>query len=317
MNNNNETPVQSEPARPAIRPAIIAAGAVLLGGHAIVLATVWNRLPALVAVQFWFDGTPTRSVPKGEFAAGTLLFLAVELAVMSWAATFARRGLAAFVLGLAVLETMLVEAVLHHNLGGSGSALVVVELVMGLALVATGVGLVLTRKASRAGAEAGLPRNPTRARAATVAEFRHRSAGVAIGVLPLLLLQAWVWRTPGTLPKVIALLVGMVVLWVAALAGRGFRYLVRADGLLVNGLVRNIVFISREQIRRIEVDSVEALDVGGWGIRGSGRRRAFIWRSGPGVRVVVDGGAVFLASGQATALAAALESIRSTGGETR
>jgi hypothetical protein len=308
MNEKTHVPVDL-PTR-EYKPRMIVAALLPFAAYAIYVASVWSRLPTRLAVQFGLDGAPTRFLTKNEFVAATLVFLVIELVVMLGAAISARKNLARLVFVLVVVELMLLAAVVHHNLGGASSTVVqlgVLALALGLAAAVVALPGGEDRR------QPGLQRNPASSGSPIIGEFRHRSVVVALGVLPLLAYQIWVWRTPGAFSKLIAAGVGLIVLWVAVLAWRGFRYLVRRDGLLVQGLVRTIVFVPPEEIRRVEVATVNALDVGGWGSRGRGRRRAFIWRSGPGVRVEIEGGALFLASDEAASVAAALESMRSMG----
>jgi hypothetical protein len=210
---------------------------------------------------------------------------------------------------MVALEVGILGLVVAHNFdqtAGSTPAIVVGSLIVVLGSLVAGVVVA----GSQRHAGRSLPRKPP-GPAVEVGLFRHRSRVTALILVPLLLYQVWVWQTPGMLSKLVGLVITPVLLWAAALGWVGFRYVVREDGLLVRGLLRGIVFVGLGDIWSVAVSSTEATEFRGWGLRGFGRRRGFIWRSGPGVRVTIDGGYLFLGAEDAPALASCLQKVLS------
>ena len=86
-------------------------------------------------------------------------------------------------------------------------------------------------------------------------------------------------------------LVALLLLGAAALAWSGFRYLFTDAGVEIRTLGFRLRSIPTEHIKEYAVDRWSA--VGGYGIRGIGDKRAYVWGN-KGVRIKTTDGEVFL-----------------------
>jgi hypothetical protein len=86
----------------------------------------------------------------------------------------------------------------------------------------------------------------------------------------------------------------IILLAAAAMAWSGFHYLFSAAGIEIRTLGFRVRSISATDIRSYAVDRWNV--IGGYGIRGLGNRRAYVWGN-RGVRIKTTQGEVFLGHG--------------------
>jgi len=283
----------------------LAMAAVLAAFAAV--AVLWGRLPTTLAVQFGFDARPISWLSKTKFVLLAAGFLTAELVVAQLLSRRTQTRVTPVLLAAILFELAVFGGVIAYNVapGKTWSMLGLTVLsALVLLIVAATVSFLIARGRGRS-----LARHPPKRDVKVLGTFVHRSAAVFWVVIPVLLIQGWIWRTPGVVSKMAVLIVSVTMLWVGALALVGFRYIVREDGLLVKGLIRDVAFVSCEEMRGVSVSPADPMEFGGWGIRGTGRRRAFIWRGGEGVRLDIEAGLVFLGTDEPEALAGLLRGI--------
>jgi hypothetical protein len=125
-----------------------------------------------------------------------------------------------------------------------------------------------------------------------LAEETHASAvwGLVL-LLPLVALVPVALAVPSVTARVATVAAGIVTLGAAALAWSGFRYVFTSDGLEIRTLGFRLGFVPREKIREYGIASWSI--AGGYGIRGLGNHRAYVWGN-KGVRVKTVEGEIFL-----------------------
>ncbi|HEY3929379.1 MAG TPA: DUF1648 domain-containing protein [Candidatus Koribacter sp.] len=131
-------------------------------------------------------------------------------------------------------------------------------------------------------------------------------AGVAVAMLGLPL--ALDVSGPG---RMIPAVVGFVTLICAIWAYTGFVYRLSTNGLEIRMLGVPIRFVSAAQIASVNARACDALkDFGGWGIRGIGNMRAYVWGGDRCVHIHTHAGEdIYLGSSDAQQLARELESL--------
>jgi len=250
--------------------------------------SVWDQLPARMATHFAASGQPNGWMSRETsllFAVGLTFVL---LVTFTWVLTRVRKpdALAGSLLAmLYVVMGVLFSvnaAVLNYNRYGSPLNVVpaiMVVFIAALAVVAVALG-------SKRGPE--LPRHAE----VTEAEEVHSSPlwAVAFAVLTAVELGVIVVvPLPGL--RFVMALPGLLLLGVTALAGSGFHYRFTAHGVEISTLGFRLRSIPLQSIRTYAIASWNPL--GGYGIRGMGERRAYVWGN-TGVRIMLSDGEVFL-----------------------
>lgn len=248
---------------------------------------VWNRLPAEVATHFTGSGQPNGwMTPQGS-----LTFIVVALAIIATVATlivaFLRKagGAAWAALGflymLAGIFIWANEQILSYNLYGQP---VHVAPVIGATLLAV-VLFVAIYLGTRRGTE--LAQSPV------IAEEVHASRGLMLIllVLPFLLSLAIAFSVPNGAPRVAVSAIAVILLATLIMAGSGFRYRFTQSGLEIRTLGFRLRSIPAADIRQYAPGKWNL--VGGYGIRGIGDCRAYVWGN-RGVRISTTSGDVFL-----------------------
>ncbi len=194
-----------------------------------------------------------------------------------------RRRLLPWLLAVVIIagETLLVMEVIQRALGQSTGRMALLPLAMALG-ACMGLLAYLCLWPSRTG-----KRSRPRADEQPLVRAIHRSRRRLAFNLPFacLLPLSW-WLAPGpawlAFSLVLTVVLVPVFIWLAA----GFRYTVWPSGLEISVPGWRLAFIPADSITTVEVCDVRPLrDWGGWGIRGSGRRRAFIWDGRRAVRL--------------------------------
>lgn len=110
----------------------------------------------------------------------------------------------------------------------------------------------------------------------------------------LFLPLSW-WLAPGPVWLALAVAVALAVLPIFIWLTTGFHYVLWTQGLEIRLPGWRLAFLPAAEIDTVDVQDIHPLrDWGGWGLRGSGRHRAFIWDGHQAVRICGPWGEVFL-----------------------
>lgn len=254
--------------------------------------SVWNQLPGRMATHFGVAGQANGWMTRETSLIFAMVVTTLVLVALTWTLTRVRKP---DVLAWSLLAMLYVVmgalfnvnvAMLNYNLhGGPLNLLPALAVVFVAAIAVTVIAL-----ASRRGAE--LPRHAD----VVVAEEVHGSllwasvftvlTAVEIGVIAVIPLSGlrWVMALPA-----------LLLLGAAALAWSGFHYLFTGHGVEISTLGLRLRSIPLENIRAYAVAPWNPM--GGYGIRGIGERRAYVWGN-TGVRLMLTDGEVFLGHGE-------------------
>jgi hypothetical protein len=143
---------------------------------------------------------------------------------------------------------------------------------------------------------------------ALIAEEVHAGrAWSLLMVLPLVAL-AWSMSTPAASAARIPLgFVSLILLAACGMAWSGFHYLFTSSGVEIRTLGFRLRTIPVSQIKEYAKDSWSV--AGGYGIRGMGNRRAYVWGN-QGVRIKTTDGEVFLGHNDPERIVHDLDAIR-------
>jgi len=257
-----------------------------LPANVLLFALSWSQLPARLATHFDFQNHPNGWMSReGSSAFG--VFLATFLAVI---ATFvlsrvkksdaAAWGLLALFYVIQGTLLWAEHSIIEYNAYGYP---INVQPVFTVGIAAA-VLLVILALGTGRGAEL-----PTQTR---LADATHSSPAFAVVLgLPTIAFVLLITKIPIPGLKV-GLGLGMILMGLgAAMAGSGFRYLFTPAGVEIRTLGFRLRSVPAGEIKSYAVDSWNAL--GGYGIRGIGERRAYVWGN-RGVRIKTAEGEVFL-----------------------
>lgn len=250
--------------------------------------SVWDQLPARMATHFGASGQPNGWMARDTSLIFAMIVTALVLLSLTWALTRVRKPdvlawslLAMLYVVMGALFSINV-AMLNNNLYGRPLNIVPALAVVFIAAMAvTAIAL-----ASKRGVE--LPRHADVVKAEEV----HGSAfwaliftvltAVELGVITVIPLSGlrWVMALPA-----------LLLLGAAALAWSGFHYRFTAHGVEISTLGFRLRSIPLQSIRAYAVAPWNPM--GGYGIRGIGERRAYVWGN-TGVRLMLSDGEVFL-----------------------
>jgi hypothetical protein len=113
----------------------------------------------------------------------------------------------------------------------------------------------------------------------------------ALLFVPVVAELAVLTAIPNVATRVAMGLIALLLLGAAALAWSGFHYLFTDAGVEIRTLGFRLRSIPTEHIKEYAVDRWSA--VGGYGIRGIGDKRAYVWGN-KGVRIKTTDGEIFL-----------------------
>ena len=253
---------------------------------------VWDQLPARMASHFGAAGQPNGWMTRETSVIFSLVLLTFLLTTFTFTLTRIRKPdalawslLAMFYVVTGVLVSV-TSSVLDYNLHDRPLNLMP-ELVITFLAAFVVVAVALSAKR---GPE--LPRHAAALQADTGTEEVHASslwalvfAGMTaaelavIAIIPL-----------GGLRLVMGL-PALLLLGVTALAWSGFHYRFSAHGVEISTLGFRLRSIPLESIRAYAIAPWNP--IGGYGIRGMGERRAYVWGN-TGVRIMLSDGEVFL-----------------------
>ena len=255
---------------------------------------VWGQLPARLITHFNRAGRPNGWMTPQQsliFSLGLTLFLLIPFtAILLYtlrrsrkpdASVWALLGLFYTIVGV---ETFIADAVLRYNLSATSMPMEAIAIILFVSI------FIFTIVFLRAHRGTILPE------ANVFSEEAHGSRVVAlIFLLPVAAEIAAALTVPiGSVRLALALpaaamLIGAVFAW------SGFRYVFSQSGVEISSLGFRLRSISAADIRSYAVDHWNWL--GGYGIRGIGDRRAYVWGK-RGVRIKTSEGEVFLGHSQ-------------------
>jgi hypothetical protein len=254
--------------------------------------SVWDQLPGRMATHFGAAGQPNGWMTRETSLIFAMVVTTLLLAALTWALIRVRKpDLLAWSL-LAMLYVVMGAlfsiniAVLNYNLYGRPLNIVPALAVVFIAAIAlTAVALV-----SKRGVE--LPRHADVVEAEEVhgsllwASVFSVLTAVEVGVITVIPLGGlrWVMALPA-----------LLLLGAAVLAWSGFHYRFTGHGVEISTLGFRLRSIPLENIKAYAVAPWNPM--GGYGIRGIGERRAYVWGN-TGVRLMLSDGEVFLGHGE-------------------
>ncbi len=253
-------------------------------------AQVWDQLPARMATHFNASGQANGWMPRDialyfglGFTAFVLLIFTIIAVVLlkqkadpdtSW---FALLGFFYFMAGFTVYVN---NSIIEHNLTGNPVTVAPLMLTLPFAIV---LFVLIYARAQRGEA---LPNG------AVLAEETHDAKGFSILFLVLAALEfaiAISIPVPGV--RVAMSLIGVLFLLIAAHAWDGFHYRFTPAGLEISTLGIRLRSIPQSQIAKYRPEKWMALR--GYGIRGLGNTRAYVWCNNV-VHITTLEGEVFL-----------------------
>jgi hypothetical protein len=252
--------------------------------------SVWDRLPAHMATHFAADGRPNGWMTPGQSFGFSLVMLAIVLAVFTAIVVYAVRrrqhldasswAILGFFCVIVGVITYISDAVLQYNVAGAAIPLGAILAVL------TGAGLLFLVIFLRAKRGSTLPTS------AVISEERHASPTMAlICAVPAAVTGVFAANVPVVGVRLALWASALVIAGCAAMAWDGFHYFFSPAGLEVRTLGFRLRSIPTNEIESYAVDNWRAL--GGYGIRGVGNTRAYVW-SKTGVRIKTTEGEVFL-----------------------
>jgi hypothetical protein len=250
----------------------------------------WDRLPPRMATHFGAGGRPNGWMSPSESLSFSLMLLTIMLAVFTGNSLYALRRMRQLdastwaVLGLfyviVSVITFVCDSILRYNLSQTSVPNGPIALAI---LAAVFIFVTIFLRAQRGTI---LPPSPV------ITEETHASRAIAlIFFFPaaVMIASAVIVPIPGvklTLAAGVLVMVGC-----AALAWDGFHYFFSPAGVEVRSLGFRLRSIHASDIQSYAADRWNAM--GGYGIRGLGDRRAYIWGN-KGVRIKTRAGEVFL-----------------------
>ena len=250
--------------------------------------SVWNQLPARMATHFGVSGQPNGWMPRETSLIFSLGLTFLLLVAFTWALTRVRRPdalawslLAMLYLVISVLFSIN-DGLLNYNISGAPLNIVPALVVLFVAAVAVMVVALVTKRGSE------LPRHSDVAQAEEV----HAAPLWALGFAMLTAIELIVIAAvPLRGLRLVMSLPALILLAVTALAWSGFHYRFTAHGVEISTLGFRLRSIPLENIKAYAVAPWNPM--GGYGIRGLGERRAYVWGNS-GVRIMLSDGEVFL-----------------------
>jgi hypothetical protein len=250
--------------------------------------TVWNQLPARMASHFGAAGQPNGWMSREALVIFSVVMLTFLLATFTWVLTRVRRPdalawslLTMFYVVVGVLLSVN-SSVLSYNLYGRPLNIVPALVVVFVAVFAV-IGVAVSAKRGTV-----LPRQT----AAAEAEEVHASPLWAFAFAILTAIELGVIAViplPGF--RLVMALPALLLFGVTALAWSGFHYRFTVHGVEISTLGFRLRSIPLQDIKAYAVAPWNPLY--GYGVRGIGERRAYVWGN-TGVRITLSDGEVFL-----------------------
>ena len=253
---------------------------------AVMYAKSWQQLPARLATHFDFSNHPNGWMSRE----GSLVFLLLMVIFVTGVATLILSRVqkpdpaawALLLLFYVILGTLLWagEAIIAYNIHGQPVNVAPV-LVCG---IGAAILVVITALATRRGVQ--LPVSNV------IAVERHNSKSLALVLTAAAVAMiAVITAIPATGVRIALGIALVLMLGSAALAWDGFQYAFSSSGIEVRTLGFRLRSIPAADIKSYAIDRWNVL--GGYGIRGVGDKRAYVWGN-HGVLIKTLEGEVFL-----------------------
>jgi hypothetical protein len=250
--------------------------------------SVWDQLPTRMATHFGASGQPNGWMTRETSLIFAMVVTVLVLVALTWALTRVRKPdllawslLAMLYVVIGVLFSIN-AAVLNYNLHGSPlNVIPAIIVVFTAAFAVIAVALMAKR-----GTE--LPRHSDVAQAEEV----HASSLWALAFAVLTAIELGVIAVvPLRGLRFVMTLPALLLLGVTALAWSGFHYRFTAHGVEISTLGFRLRSIPLQNIKAYAIAPWNPM--GGYGIRGIGERRAYVWGN-TGVHIMLSDGEVFL-----------------------
>lgn len=266
--------------------------------------TAWDRLPLRMATHFGISGQPNGWMPRQTafyFALGITAFMLAIFTIVSYVAhkSHAPEAFSWAFLGFFYLVTGFVYAansgVVQYNLSGQRVEMDFWAVLVPVAVVAlTAIFL-------------GTKRGDSLPFATVIAEESHGSRAWSLLFIALLLAQIVAALAIAAPPvRLTSTILGVLFAVIAVHVWSGFQYFFSSAGVEIRTLGFRLRSIPREEIKQYAVESWNPLR--GYGIRGIGNRRAYVWCNS-GVRIQTTEGEVFLGHNEPERIVRDLDSI--------
>ena len=250
------------------------------------LYMVWDKLPPRLATHFDLAGRPNGWMPPQAFLIFVLVVLGSTAAVATFTMIRAQEPdlsawtLLGFFYVVAGILYGAVDGIVNYNLYGR-SVHVLPYLISGFgALFVVLVVYVGTR------------RGPQLPPGSLIADEVHGSRFWALVIaLPAVVMGVLAVSAPNLVVRLVLLLPILLLVMAVIMAWSGFHYIFSNTGLEIRTLGLRLRTIPASQIRNYAMDTWKV--PGGYGIRGVGNTRAYVWGR-TGVRIHLWDGEVFL-----------------------
>jgi len=251
---------------------------------------VWDQLPARMVTHFGMNGQPNGWMTPQQSLTFSLGLLAFMLTLFTGIALFAAHRsqrldvntwamLALFYVILGVV-TAICDSVLQYNLSGASIPLSAIGIVLFVSIFIF-VAIFLRS-----------PRGSELPGSTVITEETHSAPFLAIVfAVPTAVMILGALTVPIIGIKLTLAAAALATLGAAGMAWDGFHYVFSPAGVEVRTLGFRLRSIHAEEIRSYMSDRWNTL--GGYGIRGLGNRRAYVWGN-RGVRISTSDGEVFL-----------------------
>lgn len=264
----------------------------------------WDRLPLRMATHFDVNWQPNGWMPRETalyFALGVTAFLLVVFTIVGYAACKAHVPDAGswMLLGFFYLVVsftyVLNSRVVQFNLDGQP-----VRIDFWIVLVPVAIFAL-------AAVFLGAKRGDRLADATVIAEETHASPAWSLLFIALLFAEgSAAIAVPVPSVRIVLGLVSLLFLTIAVQAWTGFRYRFSSAGVEIRTLGFRLRSIPRAHIKQYDVESWSPLR--GYGIRGVGTCRAYVWGN-KGVRIRTTEGEVFLGHSEPERIVHDLDSV--------
>jgi hypothetical protein len=252
----------------------------------VLYALAWNQLPARLATHFDFSGHANGWMSREGCVVFFILFATLMSATATWVLSRIRRpdptAWALVTLFYIIVGILLwaERAIIAYNVE---SRPVDVMPVFAIGIIAAAIVMVIAL---------GMRRGPQLPASTLLADEIHSSAiwAALMGLLTMLC-ASLLTKVPNTGLRLVMAMTLVIMLGATAMAWSGFHYLFTRAGVEIRMMGFRLRSIAAADIRSYAADQWNWL--GGYGIRGVGNVRAYVW-SNSGVRIQTNSGEVFL-----------------------
>ena len=249
----------------------------------------WDHLPLKLATHFNAANQPNGWMTREQALWSSIEMLAVLLTIFTLVLVLSHRkqeitpfswALLAFFYVVLGMASYMFIATINYNLTGQPIHFTTFGIVFGVSLI----GIII--------AHLGFRRGPRFVVTHVIAREVHAVRAWAALFVPLLLVElAAISFLPNWGMRLGLSLLCLVLLVALAAVWTGFRYYFTPQGFEIHALGFRLKSVPLDDIRHYSVENWNPL--GGYGIRGVGNSRAYVWGN-RGVRVVTSDGYVFL-----------------------